>query len=47
MLKCVFEFDRDILICEEHIGVFRESTLTIVGQRDLINPETHDQFNFI
>lgn len=47
MLKCVFEFDSDILICKEHIGIFRESALTVVGQSDMINPETHDQFDFI
>lgn len=47
MYKCVFEFDSDILICEEHIGIFRQSALAIAGQGDTINSGTHDQFDSI
>ena len=46
MGKCEFEFDSDILICEEHIGIFRQSALAIAGQKDIINSGTHDQFDF-
>lgn len=46
MGKCVFEFDSDILICEEPIGIFRQSALAVAGQKDIINSGTHDQFDF-
>lgn len=42
-----WHFDSAILIYEEHIDVFRQSSFAIAGQGAIINSGTHDWFDFI